>query len=688
MLKKKLLILLLIFFMNGNLICHKEWVHEYLLKESYRLILNEYGYIPKLAKACGFDEYGNETAPYDHSINVTSWNSTYPILRGVDIEDSDDILWRYGEKIWYSGWQWPRKGAHSSSHFWVTGNLGGDLGTTFLGNGIDGRNAFDKSTCYLKGGKGPTIADDVSNGVIIDPYTIKVKANFTFWQSYVSTQWVKVDYNNLFGFYETGNVSITDYSFGFGSWSWLGSATKVSTPKLNNIDEFHNENFGNQIDREVYSLEIFGRMCHLLGDMSVPAHVKGDGHPCGERLFGAVGLDGDRHELRMGHRYGFNSDCSTYSKDDNDVMVNCDLDPDMTYELPCGSKETFFAKKTFNHNTARSKGGFVWEAFQSRINSDDFDKEFVHYLMYTLNQLSDAFPSLGIGSNGSGEIQGNKDLNKVNTNLTEAENPFINYTYNDINLSGSTTNHIIEEQADLTFNYAIRATATYLIWLSHKLNWIDKPTCKKSRWFFQNERFWGRNMYQPGNIQEFTVSRDGAGKGIIYAGKIVRNDFLNLPEGYKPDIPTGEVTIDPSAVVLFKAEDEVILKDGFYAEKGCYFGAKIGTSTCSNLFLNKKNVDIKETQATYQKDSRISIYPNPAINSIKINYFASQNGNVSIYILDILGNKVADIVKDKILLGGSESNIEFDTSNLNSGSYIVIFQSGDGIETKRLEIMK
>ncbi len=59
--KKYMCLLFLISY--NSLFCHKEWVHEYILKESYKLIFNEYGNIPKLAKACGFDDYENKHLP-------------------------------------------------------------------------------------------------------------------------------------------------------------------------------------------------------------------------------------------------------------------------------------------------------------------------------------------------------------------------------------------------------------------------------------------------------------------------------------------------------------------------------------------------------------------------------------------------------------------------------------------------
>ncbi len=75
------------------------------------------------------------------------------------------------------------------------------------------------------------------------------------------------------------------------------------------------------------------------------------------------------------------------------------------------------------------------------------------------------------------------------------------------------------------------------------------------------------------------------------------------------------------------------------------------------------------------KDYQISISPNPATNKIKITNTSSVFVNVTVY--NILGDEM--VIKNDV-----EQSIEIDISDFPSGTYIVAFQDGETVTTKRL----
>ncbi len=67
-------------------------------------------------------------------------------------------------------------------------------------------------------------------------------------------------------------------------------------------------------------------------------------------------------------------------------------------------------------------------------------------------------------------------------------------------------------------------------------------------------------------------------------------------------------------------------------------------------------------------------YPNPVSNSISTTLDVFENGNVSAYLYDNLGRKVADLYYQSLLFGTYE--LKFDLSKINSGTYQLIITIG------------
>ncbi len=156
--------------------------------------------------------------------------------------------------------------------------------------------------------------------------------------------------------------------------------------------------------RDRIAWEVLGRMCHLLGDMSIPAHAHRDEH----------GLDPDSYESWMG---SLDSPHKAWSSD----MLSDFLNP----------------------------------------YTEDDDP--LHFLMYTTQQISDHF-----GSNGPYEGDGNnvlggsprpEEIKFFDTfQLADLGEPST--------INGPWTNEVMENVRDKTFPHVIRATAGLLYWFA------------------------------------------------------------------------------------------------------------------------------------------------------------------------------------------------------------------------------
>lgn len=79
-------------------------------------------------------------------------------------------------------------------------------------------------------------------------------------------------------------------------------------------------------------------------------------------------------------------------------------------------------------------------------------------------------------------------------------------------------------------------------------------------------------------------------------------------------------------------------------------------------------------------------YPNPFNPTTSISYTIPGNGNVTLSIYDILGNRVA-LLENGNRTAGSYST-SFDASKLTSGIYFYTIRSGNFTETKKMLLMK
>ena len=153
------------------------------------------------------------------------------IVTGAYREDEEDVA--YGRVFPFQ----------TNNHFWAS-----DISDTHHWHyaGYYFHNAYEKAECYFNNAEGR-----FPNSLII----------YIGHPNYMDEL---LSYTNLPDFFMTGNYYYHGYHDLLGQWY------PCEPPELRNLS---------LEDRKIYAYEILGRICHLLGDMGVPAHCHNDPHP-------------------------------------------------------------------------------------------------------------------------------------------------------------------------------------------------------------------------------------------------------------------------------------------------------------------------------------------------------------------------------------------------------------------------
>ncbi|MFD0751450.1 T9SS type A sorting domain-containing protein [Mucilaginibacter calamicampi] len=101
--------------------------------------------------------------------------------------------------------------------------------------------------------------------------------------------------------------------------------------------------------------------------------------------------------------------------------------------------------------------------------------------------------------------------------------------------------------------------------------------------------------------------------------------------------------------------------------------------TISNIKLNVPRPDDKLLNS-------VEVYPNPITDQINLRYYTSKNTNVTIKIVDVLGNDVRTLFSRRVDPG--EQNGSFPIGNtLNKGFYFIRVVAGTESVIKRISIL-
>jgi hypothetical protein len=79
-------------------------------------------------------------------------------------------------------------------------------------------------------------------------------------------------------------------------------------------------------------------------------------------------------------------------------------------------------------------------------------------------------------------------------------------------------------------------------------------------------------------------------------------------------------------------------------------------------------------------------YPNPFNPSTTIVYALPETGNVRLDVFNILGQRVATLINERVAAG--THHVQFDASRLSSGMYIYRLRTPQAVITKRMTLIK
>jgi hypothetical protein len=390
-----------------------------MVREAYTLLKSQLGSdIPIMIDHMGLDLSGSGSGTWaDGKVIIGAWR-----------EDIDDPVWNVGGI--QCGFD------PSSTHFWnADAGDGASIDIPMdLGNSCpnpDGTipNAYQKALAYYYGGwflgyggVSPWLRVQKPNGDWLRLIPLAPPGPVYFY------------YGNLAEVFRTKMLHTT--------FLWLAGMQNETTGE--------NEWYDgwvvlppDLIDKFVW--EILGRIAHLMGDMSVPAHVHNDVHPCHVEVFPKIYEEGDFYELWMG---GYQSS-----------GPHCTGQPTTTVH---GYDKTW--------QDALSQGGFI-----NVVGKENP----IRYLMYTTNQLADHFGSLC--DNASPEFDPQRWYPGDNNYFTT----FGGDTYTEFAQIMSTLGPPVTDMSEFpqskettsssAYVYSIRAIAGLLYWFAREVGLISPP---------------------------------------------------------------------------------------------------------------------------------------------------------------------------------------------------------------------
>lgn len=238
----KTIITILLLSLNVINMAHEQHVHQYLTREAYLLLKSIYGDIPAMVDHVGTTQQGSGP-----------WTSPY-IVTGAYREDEEDVV--YHEEGLFGVYT-------SGTHFWIADNgENSDVTLKWTIEGVYGQktfpSAYKKIQLYANGGWDI----DITLGVANIPHPIH---GGCAQQNAV----LRLTYYSLADLYENHRIYIKKAAFLDGDVNY--------NPPILLIDEYLMFTTVEELVNK-FTWEILGRMCHLLQDMSVPAHAHGDAH--------------------------------------------------------------------------------------------------------------------------------------------------------------------------------------------------------------------------------------------------------------------------------------------------------------------------------------------------------------------------------------------------------------------------
>lgn len=513
---------LLIITFCSPLYAHKEPTHQYIIKEAYSLLVHHLGTsIPEFDKHILGNNGLCTEGEFDKLADFHWQYST--VAGGAWSEDIQDPIRFMHEKDIFLGLG---KGSLTSiNHFWDPDSKNPQYNESFrlaLNHNPWPYSWWDFSVCSM--------AHNLDFYIDTDLMAYK-KAII-----YLGIKEYRPKITDYAFFTCKGQSIMSPVYFGYSLSDWYHDFFQYGDTVLQNR-------------KKDIIYQFIGRVCHLLGDMSIPAHVHCDEH----------GLWHDPYE-----------DAMNYKEWDGNKMSPC-IDEDKNISSAKERVEFWNAEKIFSE-----KGSIVnpW--------CYPADQNPYWFLFYTTAQIADHFASNR--SNGDDNYQHIGEIDDILTSERNAirKGPVESFFYPG-NPEASGYAHKEEDLLairDITFPYVIRATAGLLYLFATEFGLINERSEKCPRTLTLKDAI----LQAPNYL--FTVS-----------------DSLFAGNESKPLIVSKK-----SQLVELRAQKTILLNPGFIAEKGSNVHAYIGA--CSSCTPEEKSliVDNKKPFITPEVMSTVHIH--------------------------------------------------------------------------------
>jgi hypothetical protein len=126
---------------------------------------------------------------------------------------------------------------------------------------------------------------------------------------------------------------------------------------------------------------------------------------------------------------------------------------------------------------------------------------------------------------------------------------------------------------------------------------------------------------------------------------------------------------------------------------GSYTFTLSGSTSVSELDFTVGKDSIHPFNATYVvkqniKDENISVYPNPSSENVNVSYSLKFSQNVSLKVLNILGETIKEVYLGSKQAGNYTYTINTNELNLNSGTYLLQLTTGSNVNTRKFAVLK
>lgn len=104
------------------------------------------------------------------------------------------------------------------------------------------------------------------------------------------------------------------------------------------------------------------------------------------------------------------------------------------------------------------------------------------------------------------------------------------------------------------------------------------------------------------------------------------------------------------------------------------------------FFGNISNIPIPKSDDNDKILNNVKVYPNPVSDELNLTYSINKDSNVTIKIMDVLGNEITTLLTERLSAGEQMNSFNI-ASRLTSGFYFIRVSVGSEIITKRISIL-